>query len=160
MLLEVEKKFLHVFGVLPKFFKNLPKSENLISSATARTETALMITQHCFIYFAEFIFKAHGMHFSRYAMDKTAAVVGAISPVSLMYGIDRPNFPLFCFHHRTPDHLHTRVIQRPHSRFKAFIISSRISSQPAALPEFSVLIVRETLYYPFPKVPPVYLMLW
>jgi len=53
-------KRVDVFGILPRFLKNLLESENLGCSAMAGTKTALGIIQLWFNYFATSFFKTLG----------------------------------------------------------------------------------------------------
>jgi len=56
--LEVDKACVDVFGILPRFLKNLLESENSHCNATAWTKTALGIIQLWFSYFAASFFNA------------------------------------------------------------------------------------------------------
>ena len=58
--LEVDKAYVDVFCILPRFLKNLLESENLVCSATAGMQTALGIIQLWFNYFTACFFKAVG----------------------------------------------------------------------------------------------------
>jgi len=58
--LQVDKTCVKVFGLLPRFLKNLLESEILVCSAMARMKTALGIIQLWFKYFAASFFKALG----------------------------------------------------------------------------------------------------
>jgi len=50
--LEVDKACVDVFGILPRFLKNLLQNENLVCYAAAGTKSALSIIQVWFNYFA------------------------------------------------------------------------------------------------------------
>ena len=60
MLHEEDKTCVDVFGILPRFLKNLLESENLGCSAMAGTKIALGIIQLWFNYFAASFIKALG----------------------------------------------------------------------------------------------------
>jgi len=62
--LEVDKKFIDVFGILPRFLENLLESENLVFNATAGAKTALGIIQLWFNNFVPSVFKAVDIYFS------------------------------------------------------------------------------------------------
>jgi len=81
---EVEKAYVDVFDILPRFF------ENVVCSATARTKAALGIIQFWFNYFMS-SFQGLEIHYSRKFEEIDVLVVGAflLSPV-LCTGIINP----------------------------------------------------------------------
>ena len=75
---KVDKSWIDVFGMLPRFLKNLLESGNLLCSATAATKTALGTTQ-----LFELFSRHLGIHSSWVAKQRDAAVVGSLTPISL-----------------------------------------------------------------------------
>jgi len=73
---EVDKTRTDIFDILPRFFKNLLESEDILCSATARTKTALDFLHLGPISHGIF-FKRLGMHFSRDTNEGNDPVVCA-----------------------------------------------------------------------------------
>jgi len=74
--LEVDKTYVDLFGILPRFLKSLLESKNLVCNAKARTKSALGINRLWFDYVAIYFFKELGMHFSMEAKKIDSPVVG------------------------------------------------------------------------------------
>ena len=96
---KVDKSWIDVFGMLPRFLKNLLESGNLLCSATAATKTALGTTQ-LFQLFSRHL----GIHSSWEAKQKDAAVVGLFTPVSLFLCMET-NLLIIHYRFRMPCHL-------------------------------------------------------
>jgi len=144
--------FVTSLDIFPRFLENLLGSEIFFCSATAGKKTALRTVHIWLKYFAASFFKALGIQFSKEAEESDFLVVGAFIPTSFLcmevvLSVCQ-SFGALPVHQAT---WHTRVSQRTFSRFKAFSISGRISSQLAAFPAYSVLTVRLLWWHFLPK---------
>ena len=78
---KVYKPCIHLFGIFPRFLKNLLKSNDLVHGGFARTKSALCIVKLRFDYFTASLFKAFCIDLSRRLNTEMLLYVGISSCV-------------------------------------------------------------------------------